>query len=574
MLLAVRLCHEWFGPDIWYHLALGERVARTGAMQPADNLILQQPGFVNVYWLFQLLVRGAFELGGVFAVSALFVAVWFAAFAFWFRTTGAGRASPWGQLLALAAVLVCQVRFEERPEIFSYLFLAIQIHWLVHWKLDAPAEPRALARFALVQLLWSNIHGYFVLGPLLVAAKIIGVAIATPRGGWPRGRAGWSGLWLLAAFTIGATFASPFGADNWRGVAVLWKFFGEMRHEVQEFLPATGAYFALWTVKLFWLAWVLTLIAAGYTLFTAARREAFALLLAAAGLWLSATSFRNIPLLVFLSAPLAAVGLRRREGFRPFEKFAAVATGGVALGLAAAAVAGTFGPSSFGIRASPAASPLAFADYLRTSGFRGKLFNHPGDGGYLEFRFPTLRLYGDSRYVDAAPVRDYFAALRTVGAFQHLNERHRFDAALFRMSDSRAVIRDLLGTTRWRLVYADLHRALLIDTLSPSAAAFGREQFNYYLGEDLAVRTNGDDAVEWAGLFAEANRPDDLQRVLDAFGTAPRVPAALVEVALRYGLATRQEPILATAHSLRPKMIVAKPADAEVIDRLLAQASR
>src|SRR5882672_378842 len=87
VLLVVRLCHEWFGPDIWYHLALGERIARTGVMQPADNLILQQPGFVNVYWLFQLLMHGAFELGGIFAISALFVAVWFAAFAFWLRTT-------------------------------------------------------------------------------------------------------------------------------------------------------------------------------------------------------------------------------------------------------------------------------------------------------------------------------------------------------------------------------------------------------------------------------------------------------------------------------------------------------
>src|SRR5471032_2500214 len=146
-LLVVRLCHEWFGPDIWYHLALGERIARTGVAQPADNLILQQPGFVNVYWLFQLLVRGVFALGGIVGVSFLFIACWLAAFAGWLRTTGAMRSAPWGWALAFVAVLVCQTRFEERPEVFSFLFLALQIDALVHWDLAGAPSRRALMSF-------------------------------------------------------------------------------------------------------------------------------------------------------------------------------------------------------------------------------------------------------------------------------------------------------------------------------------------------------------------------------------------------------------------------------------------
>src|SRR5476649_2152846 len=160
VLLVVRLCHEWFGPDIWYHLALGERIARTGVAQPADHLILQQPGFVNVYWLFQLLARGVFALGGIVGVSALFIACWLAAFACWLRTTGAWRSAPWGAALALAAVFVCQTRFEERPEVFSFLFLALQIDALVRWDLSAAPRRSALAQFTLVQIAWSNMHGY------------------------------------------------------------------------------------------------------------------------------------------------------------------------------------------------------------------------------------------------------------------------------------------------------------------------------------------------------------------------------------------------------------------------------
>ena len=570
VLLLVRLCHEWFGPDIWYHLALGERIARTGVAQPADNLILQQPGFVNFYWLFQLLVRGAFALGGLMSVSGIFLACWLGTFAVWLRTTGAQRSAPWGCGLALAAVLVCQTRFEERPEVFSFLFLALQIHALARWDLSAAPRTGALVGFTLVQILWANVHGYFVFGPLLVAAKLVSVAIDTPRTEWQRVSAAWRGLWLLAALTVAATLVSPFGLRNWRGVVALWNFFTAMRFEVQEFLPPTKAFLALWTVKLFWACWAGAALAWLYVLFLAARRETFALLLAAAGLWLSATSFRNIPLLVFFSAPLAGVVLQRLREFRPREKLGALAVGAVALGLTTAGIASTFGPSSFGIRESAAASPLHFAPYVRTVGFGGTLFSYPGDGGYLEFQFPELRLYGDSRYVDANPVHDYFSALRTPEAFQSLDERQHFDAALFRVTDSRAVLHDLLKSARWRLVYADLHRALVVSVNSEAAAVFPPEQLDYYRGEDLAVRANREAALHWIALFAEGNRPAELLRVLHALDAAPRIPPVLIEAALRYSLAAHRPEIFSAARALRPKMIISTPADA-VIDRLLAE---
>ncbi len=113
------LCHEWFGPDIWYHLYLGGQVARTLTAQPPDRLLLHQPDFLNLYWLFQLVVRAAFGLGGIPAVSLLFLALWAAILAVWLRTAGVLRIGAIGPWLALAVILVCQVRFEPRPEIFS-----------------------------------------------------------------------------------------------------------------------------------------------------------------------------------------------------------------------------------------------------------------------------------------------------------------------------------------------------------------------------------------------------------------------------------------------------------------------
>lgn len=563
LLLAVRLCHEWYGPDIWYHLALGERVVKTFDPQPADSLVLRQSGFVNVYWLFQLLVRGTFGLGGIFTVSALFGFVWFAAFAFWLRTTGAGRAPGWGGWLGLGAVFVCQTRFEPRPEVFSYLFLALQIQWLANWDAAAPVARKSLGGFALVQMLWGNTHGYWVLGPILVGAKCLSGALARPRDA-----AAWRNSGGLAALTLAATLVSPFGLRNWAGVAALWRFFGEMHHEVAEFFPPTGPLVALWTVKIFWLGWAATFVATLFWLAAAPRREAFPIALAAAGLWLSATSFRNIPLLVFLAAPLAGRTLPHLPSPRRWQRWSTLAAGALALTLTGFALASPAGGSSFGIRLAASASPVGFADYLPAD-FRGTIFNHPADGGYLAFRFPALRLYGDSRYVDAGPVREYFSALRDPAAFRRLDARVHFDAALLKLTESRAVARALLNDPVWRLGYSDLHRAFFTrPTDAPAAQA---APMAVYRGEDLTDRANAESALQWMALLAEANDPVRFLSVLNEFATAPQIPAPVLETAVRYGLATGRSEILAAARALRPKLWSRRPGDGAVVDRLIGQ---
>ena len=309
--LALLLCHEWFGPDIWYHLYLGGRIAQTLTAQPPDRLLLQQPDFINFYWLFQLIVRGAYTLGGLYPVSLLFLVLWGAIAAAWLRTTGTLRAGGIGPWLALVAVLVCQVRFEQRPEIASYLFLALQICWLSRWKMERAPSRGSLLRFAGVEALWANMHGYFVFGPLIVALRL---AVAYFNGEAGPGR---RGLWQLLGLTLLATIAPPFGLRNWQEVAVLWHFFGTMHHQIQEFLPPfEWPQTDLWSIRLFWAYWLVLLGAGAWVARVAGRREAFALLLAAIGLGFSAQAVRNIPLAVLFGAPLVGVVLARLRPVR------------------------------------------------------------------------------------------------------------------------------------------------------------------------------------------------------------------------------------------------------------------
>jgi hypothetical protein len=575
--LVLLLCHEWFGPDIWYHLYLGKRVWETFLAQPPDNLILGQPNFINLYWLFQLAVWGAYSLGRLYAVSALFVAVWSIALVVSLRTAGAFRAGAWGPVFALFSLLVCQTRFEQRPEIFSDAFLALQIHWLSVWPGARPPSRGEFARFALAQAAWSNMHGYFALGPLLVGLKLAGGLPGWRGPDWTVNRPGRIGLWKLLVLALGASLASPFGWRNWEEVAVLWRFLGAMRLKIQEFIPPAGLPAHWWTVRVFWAYWAATLAAAGILLRASARKETFALLLAAAGLYLSATAYRNIPLIVFLGAPAIGAVLPKIARLPLPETAVRLGAVAAAAALSVWVVAGGFyrsiaSSSAFGIRESEYAYPVFFAEYLRAGGFRGTIFNRGSDGGYLEFHFPDLKIYGDSRFTDATLVDEYFQAVTKPAVFRELQRRHGFGAVLLAVAESRDVVADLLRDPGWKLAYADLHRVFLVNRASTAGRAMPIQPPRFYRGEDLTLPYNGLSAVRWTDLLEKTGDDRDLLLDLDQLAQAPLIPSAVLESALNDGRKRPDPDVAAAVRALRPKMVPSRPGDADYVDWLLGQA--
>jgi hypothetical protein len=568
------LCHEWFGPDIWYHLYLGRRIAQTFVPQPPDNLILWQPSFINLYWLFQLVVWGAYTLGRLYAVSLLFIGVWAVALVVALRTARVARAAGWGPGFALFALLVCQTRFEQRPEIFSYAFLALQIHWLASWPRDRSPSWGEFARFALVQAVWSNMHGYFAFGPMLVGLRLISL-LADWRGpDWKQHRPGRVGLAQLLGLTLLASVASPFGWRNWEEVAVLWRFLGAMRLKIQEFLPPSGLPWLWWTVKVYWAYWAATLIAALFVLRTAARRELFALLLAAVGLYLSATAYRSIPLIVFFSAPLMGVVLPRIARRARPELPLALAVIGAGTALAAWVATGGFyrsigSSSAFGIRESAYAYPTFFADYLRGSGFRGSIFDRGADGGYLEFHFPEIRFYGDSRFTDPTLVDEYFKAVTQPAFFHELQRRYAFDAALLSIAESRELITNLLGDPDWKMAYADLHRVFLVNQTSAAGRGLPIAPPRFYRGEDLMIAQNGLSAVRWTDALGKIGDRRDLLLDLRQLAQAPRIPSLVLQSALADGLKRPDPEVVAAVRALQPKMVAPSPLDADFVNWLL-----
>ena len=583
-LLAALLWHSWYGPDIWSHLSLGREVLRTHSAQPLDDLILQQPHYLNIYWLFQLVVLGAHGLAGVSGVTVFFAAVWFLVLLLWGRTARLWGHPTLGLPLALVSVLVCQTRFEERPETLSWLFLAFHISVLSGSRPEraSPRDPtgrlggREMAALGVSQILWTNVHGYFFLGPAVAAVKLLALALTSftsPLGAARRAR---NRLLLLIPILLACSLVSPFGIRTWRSVWELSGMLREMRFAIEELNPPVGPYLLVWTIWVFWLAWGATVLAVAWAV-VRRRGEVFAVALAVTGLFLSATSLRNVPMVVILAGPLWAIALPAWSPRGPgvaSRRAAAAATSLASLLLILWVVEGGFHRSlrsgaRFGIEPYDHVYPARFLGYLRETGFSGTLFNHPRDGGFLEFHDPPPRLYADSRFSEPGPVREYFDALFFPKSFLALHARHRFDAVLLDLSTGQDALLQLLGLPDWRLAYADLHRAFLVNLRSPAGRSAPVRSPVFYSGQDLSVRQEGVSANRWAHALGRLGRADWLLLLLRQMAVARQVPSPVLQHALELGVRTGNAEILRAASALYPRMLALTVEDARAVEHLM-----
>jgi len=157
--------------DLWLHLATG-RVILLNQFVPAADIfsctILGKP-WINHEWLFQVIVATIFQWTGpeglidlrIFIISITFLLL---------VLLGYNKERPLIPLFALFLMaMVYQMRFTLRPDLFSLLFLVIYIRTLSMYL----SHRQTLWFIFVLQVLWTNIHGFFVLGPLIIFLAFI-----------------------------------------------------------------------------------------------------------------------------------------------------------------------------------------------------------------------------------------------------------------------------------------------------------------------------------------------------------------------------------------------------------------
>lgn len=552
VLLVVCVFHQWYGFDIWYHLALGREVVQTGSPGASGTVLLHQPAYRNIYWVFQLVAWFAYSLGGMTAVTALLAGAWVAAFALWMSTAKGFAFPALGIPASAIAIVACQLRFEERPEVVSYLLLAAHL-WFIG-KLDAGTITRnQVLIWVGSQVVWTNVHGYFVLGPVVLALRLVCNRLAKQRR--DLNIRGW---WILAAVGA-ATLVSPFGLGAWGTVLEFARYFTEMKRAVIEFRPYPFSGYG-WTVAFFW-SWSFAVTLLAIQNVVKNRTSLYEPALGLLGVALGASSARNAPLAVIMSGPLLAQHFPRMGGFlarRGFRMLMPALTAVLALTYSAHVLAtGSYAPLvSYGY--SPGSQlatddyPVWATEYLRASGFAGSVFAHPSDGSYLEYALPTVRPYGDSRFIDVGLTSQYFRALRNRDEFAGLHAQWNFDAVLVNVREDQISLISLLHERRtWSLVYADPYRCVLANRLTRAGAGIAPGSIRFYTGQSFERSADYNAAGSWFQGFAEAGRDDLFATALRQLGAAQDFPPEFRDAARAYAVRVRSREV-AEAARVRP----------------------
>lgn len=348
--------------DYFWQLAAGHWIVDHHALPATDPLALasEKTEWIDGEWLWQAAAYVAHNAGGDRGMSifhALFVAAIFgAAFLFAARETDVGVA------LALCALAYAGAsdRLGVRPATDAALFTVVAIG-LLSSRLPLP---RLAAFYAVLTILWINVHPSALLAPLLAA---IAMTIDLRR-------------WIVAAVSAAALLVNPYG---WKAIAAPLKL-SELIRAGQfvnaEWLPSPWKTFPLLYVT----------IAAVVLLFVVTRERR-------ANLWrmtmfvvLAALAVRYVRNqgLYFAALPLLVPPVRKLPR-------------NITLGFAIAALV----PLGWAMQrndhapgADPQYYPLTAVAKLKSYALPGNVYNVDQFGGLIEWEFyPQRRVLTDGR---------------------------------------------------------------------------------------------------------------------------------------------------------------------------------
>lgn len=509
-LLVLALCAAAFtGPladvDVWWHLAAGRWIVEYGALPASDPFGVWSAdsscarSVLQSQWLGQAALFGAHALVGETGVEALRVLLLVVAAALvYVRTRGAGGSDGAALAAGALAALLLTGYGGERPQLFSFALLGVAL--LMAERLCRGAAPtgasatRALAAFALLLIVWSQLHGGVLLAALALAAFAAGAALtaliggraAVPAGGATQAvpaatgataaaglpYAGWTPATtpasdsmaarlafptLLAVLPVLATLANPAGGDSWICVATLEQ--GELRERVSEYQrphALLGAMPNLWV-------WAACLALLPFGLWRWWVRRDFARL-AAAGLLagFGVLAYRYVPffalaVLPWLFAEFSAAGAPR--GRRRGEAALVV----LALALACVLVLRS-GPSR---SAADGRFPVAAVALLQAAGVEGRLFTTLGWGGYALWHLhPRIVPNIDGRYLDHRAVAVYTHQLwqTNFGRAAWVGGRHDLALLPWRSASGQPypLVEALLRDPEWRVAAQTPHDLLAV----------------------------------------------------------------------------------------------------------------
>jgi hypothetical protein len=449
-------------PGTFWHLRLGREIVRTGGVPRCDSLTFTRGGavWVDQSWAFDaalaLLVDNLGWTAAI-AATALLLAWIYGALARGLLADG--RSPVVAVLVTVLATGVGAVHFLVRPHLLTLGF--------VLWTLRACQKQHERGGWSIavvppLMVVWSNVHGGFLAGPLIVLTAAVGHALSGPLD--PARRQNLARFAVVFVLACAAPLVNPYGVGLYRHVGHLLVSSGvtELIDEYQPipFGKANGRVME-------WVVLVLVAVPA----FSARRIERYALVQTVVWLHLALGSIRHAPLFALAAAPalgqsLEGLPLAVREIGR-LKRGWSVWPAALSL-LLALAVAGGLHFGGF----SPRTWPFDGLAALNRQPEALHLFHEQDWGGMIEAQCqPPRRAFLDDRFelFGRAAILEYIDALQGGPAWDDIRDREHI--ALVWIRPDRPLVQRLARERGWREIHRDAVSVLYQRHTQPARLA-------------------------------------------------------------------------------------------------------
>ncbi|MCX6356974.1 MAG: tetratricopeptide repeat protein [Candidatus Aureabacteria bacterium] len=450
------------GLDIWWHMAVGKYLLHTRSFPTRDVFSFTGGAWDNKEWLFGIFVYLIHRLGGVdlmtIAKALLFTATFVVLYVVSVKRSGNHYLSLG---VVLLAALACRIRLAFRPELVSYLAMAVLLLFLYEY---FQGRRRALCFFPLIMLLWVNFHPLAFVGLIILAIYLAGALVArlmpdvARKNGWRvlAGRElGFLALILVA--TCIAFICNPISTHRFFSPYELLTTHSAFLSTLTEVKPLPIFRFPAF-------AGVVLLSVFTLVMFMATMEPFDTMILVVFGLF-SVSMARNAPLLPICAAPIIACQFGRLFTVLTPDIAAALArwrrAADTAIVVAFAAIlVWACAQPDFGLGYSGLLYPEGAVRYVLENNPPGQMFNIYDWGGYQIWTlYPRYLVFMDGRGPDVYGP-ELWAEYETVelgrDGWDKVLDRYGVNLILISTGNKlHPLIARLDSSPSWRLVYWD-----------------------------------------------------------------------------------------------------------------------
>ena len=419
--------------DLGRHLTIGRLINQTHQIPKTNLFSHTQPDhvFLNHHWLPQLVFWKIYQSFGLTGLFVLKLVLFNLTCGLLFLTLTDKRKSTSFLILPLFALGLCMwnMRFDLRPELFSYLLLSLFL--LI---LQKPLTLRRSIALTILQAFWVNTHIYFFIGPLLVLITQLPKKQELKR------------FFLCFSFISGASLLNPHFLT---GAIYPLTIFGNYGYTVAENQPfwVLERYFKTFSYHIYKIFLVITSLSLTVSL---KRKQISASLLQAFGLIFSLMMVRNFPLFLFFAlGPIIqnlSFILKKHFHFVRRDLSNIIFTSGFFFLMIA--FGSLFIPRKVKIyRPHFEAKYAPLAEFLEKNPPQGQIFNNYDPGSYLIFKlYPKNKVFVDNR--PEAYSEDFFQKVY-IPMQQNLNTFNRYA----QVYDLKTIIWSKTDLATWAITF-------------------------------------------------------------------------------------------------------------------------